>query len=117
MNMTGNPNSSTSEDHSDLGDSSETPAMDRDSISESALEMPKKGKRASKLIELSDAVLDLPVSERSMVWRDLPEFANKHKRTTSDIVYDLALLATHDQMLKKLTKVVLSFDLEFLVRV
>lgn len=81
------------------------------------IELPKKGKRASKLVELSNETLDLPISERSLVWGDLPIFSVKCNRTTSDIVYDLALLATHDQMLKKLTKVVLAFELEFLVRV
>jgi hypothetical protein len=59
----------------------------------------------------------LSSEDRPLIWRDLPAFAGRHKRTTSDIVYDLSLLTSHAVALKTPSATVLPFDLELLMRI
>lgn len=57
----------------------------------------------------------LPLSERPMMWNDIPEFATRHGRTIADIVYDLALLTSHAYAQKTKKRTVVPMDLEILV--
>lgn len=57
----------------------------------------------------------LPLSERPMIWNDIPEFATRHGRTIADIVYDLALLTSHAYAQKTKKRTVVPMDLELLV--
>lgn len=66
---------------------------------------------------LPTEVTDLNEDDRPLIWRDLHPFANRHKRTTSDIVYDLTLLTSHVVSLKSPTAMVVPFDLELLMRI
>lgn len=66
---------------------------------------------------LPEDVEQLSSDDRPLIWRDLPAFAAKHKRTTADIVYDLSLLTSHAVALKTPKATVVPFDLELLIRI
>lgn len=65
---------------------------------------------------LPPEIEDLNADDRPLIWRDLPSFAHRHKRTTSDIVYDLTLLTSHVVSLRAPSAMVMPFDLELLIR-
>lgn len=65
--------------------------------------------------ELPQHIEALPLSERPMMWNDIPEFATRHGRTIADIVYDLALLTSHAYAQQTKKRTVVPMDLEILV--
>lgn len=65
--------------------------------------------------ELPAQIEALPLSQRPMIWNDIPEFATRHGRTIADIVYDLALLTSHAYAQKTKKRTVVPMDLELIV--
>lgn len=65
--------------------------------------------------ELPEPIAALGIAQRPLVWRDLADFRARHGRSQADIVYDLAL-PPNGIAGKAESGIVLSFDLEILVR-
>lgn len=75
-----------------------------------------KKSRARESKELSPEIEAKNQTERPLIWRDLEDFRARHNRTISDVVYDLALLTTHNYANNAAKRTIMPVDLEILIR-
>jgi hypothetical protein len=81
-----------------------------------AAAVPAKKSRARESIELAPEIEIKNHKERPLIWRDLEDFRSRHNRTISDVVYDLALLTTHNYAKNAAKRTMMPVDLEILIR-